>query len=90
MFALPLINVHRVKRWFSQLIRPEEGINDDFTLNTTNSACAVCNEAPIIPQKTQCHHIFCYYCLKVYFKSNKVLTIVNFFLLSYVAGQFSC
>lgn len=64
MFALPLINVHRVKRWFSQLIRPEEGINDDFTLNTTNSACAVCNEAPIIPQKTQCHHIFCYYCLK--------------------------
>lgn len=62
MFVLPLVNVHRVKSWFSRVVR----LRDDTQANMEvgkNSLCAVCNEVPIIPQEAECHHTFCYYCL---------------------------
>lgn len=65
MFALPLVNIHRVKSWLSRLVQLK---NDTQMTNATwqrNTLCAVCNETPIIPQETDCHHMFCYYCLKV-------------------------
>lgn len=92
MFALPLINIHRAKRWFSEMIQQEESPDPQCALNIKNSECAVCDETPIIPQEAKCRHIFCYYCLKVtYFLKNKndsSLMINN--LISSVLGQFSC
>jgi len=66
MFALPLINIHRAKRWFLEITQPKESLDPECTLTLRNSTCAVCNETPIIPQEAKCHHIFCYYCLKVF------------------------
>lgn len=63
MFALPLVNVHRVKSWLTRLIKLKDE-NQAITVSR-NTFCAVCNETPIIPQETQCQHVFCYYCLKV-------------------------
>ena len=65
MFALPLINVHRVKRWFTQLTKLKEDNKGINVIVTRNELCAVCNDVPVIPQEAECHHIFCYYCLKV-------------------------
>jgi len=64
MFALPLINVHRAKRWFSDIVQQKEPLDPECILNTRNSECAVCDEVPVIPQEAKCHHIFCYYCLE--------------------------
>ncbi len=65
MFALPLVNVHRVKSWLFRLIRLKDENQVTWIKNTL---CAVCNETPIIPQEAKCHHIFCYYCLRVHLK----------------------
>ncbi|XP_046650232.1 peroxisome biogenesis factor 2-like isoform X2 [Daphnia pulicaria] len=62
MFALPLVNVHRAKSWLTRLIKLKDD-NPSITVRR-NTLCAVCNETPIIPQETQCQHVFCYYCLK--------------------------
>ena len=68
MFALPLVNIHRVKSWLFQLIKlkDEKQTNSAWSKNTL---CAVCNDTPIIPQETKCHHVFCYYCLRVNHKN---------------------
>ncbi|XP_057370956.1 peroxisome biogenesis factor 2-like isoform X2 [Daphnia carinata] len=62
MFILPLVNVHRVKSWFSRVVMLREDTQTNIAVGK-NSLCAMCNEVPIIPQKAECHHTFCYYCL---------------------------
>ena len=86
MFALPLINVHRAKRWFSDIVQQKEPLDPECILNTRNSECAVCDEVPVIPQEAKCHHIFCYYCLEVLYFVIKVNNLLSHFN---VIGQFS-
>jgi len=64
MFAMPLVNVHRLKSWLTRLIKLKD--ENQATSVIRNTFCAVCNETPIVPQETtSCQHVFCYYCLKV-------------------------
>lgn len=66
MFALPLINIHRARRWFTKLTKNLNSNEQQLGQRSAkNTLCAVCNEAPTLPQEAECRHIFCYYCLKV-------------------------
>jgi len=64
MFTLPLVNVHKLRRWFSSW-KAKTSSNGNVITFETNINCAACNDAPVIPQRAACNHIFCYYCLKV-------------------------
>lgn len=83
MFALPLVNIHKVKSWLFQLKLRD----DNQPTLVKNSLCAVCNEAPTLPQETNCHHIFCYYCLKVIFHTSTIFSF-NLEYLFHQIGKF--
>lgn len=64
MFTLPLVNIHRLKRWLSSWKAKTETGPEGKT-HQANALCPACDDYPIIPQQSECNHIFCYYCLKV-------------------------
>jgi len=63
MFTLPLVNIHRLKRWLSSWKAKTETGPEGKT-HQANALCPACDDYPIIPQQSECNHIFCYYCLK--------------------------
>jgi len=59
MFVLPLVNVDKIKNFFSRIFfSPKQ-------LSLPASACPICSKDPIqTPYQSNCGHSFCYYCLK--------------------------
>jgi peroxin-2 len=79
-FLLPLINYRRIKQWFRRLFSLQS-VTDS---NMPDEVCAICSEDPItIPYKTNCGHVFCYYCIRGsrmanhYFRCPRCETVVT-------------
>lgn len=64
MFVLSFINLHKIRRYVSQLISSYKTKDDQVPMNF--NICAFCKEIPIIPHQGRCLlHVYCYYCVSV-------------------------
>ncbi|KAG8194947.1 hypothetical protein JTE90_021408 [Oedothorax gibbosus] len=62
-FALPLINVQKLKGFFKRTCLPKYYRNHYKKYFIQNNSCAVCGSIPNFPHTIGCSHVFCYYCI---------------------------
>ena len=61
MFVLPLVNVQKIKNFFSRIFYTQMVTQGSIP----DDACPICKTVPPqTPYITNCDHVYCYYCLK--------------------------
>lgn len=75
-FALPLINMRRVKNTVSKWIKGSSNVKATSclirrTLKDIN-VCSVCDDVPTNAREIGCPHVFCYYCVMSSFIADQV------------------
>lgn len=88
-FVLPHMNLPALRNWFRTMLNkivPSQRNTLSSWSEASSSNCALCDCPPVLPQITQCKHIYCYYCIAANVKadSNFPCTICNQPVLSYV------
>ena len=62
LFFLPLINLSRVRRWLKSVLSNNFASRDS---PSNDNSCPICQITPItVPVRSNCGHVFCYYCLE--------------------------
>jgi peroxin-2 len=64
LFFIPLINLHKVRRWLKKWIRKGFGWTTESAQYHTEENCPICGEKPLISVLSDCQHRFCDYCLR--------------------------
>lgn len=60
-----LLTVLNVGRYFRRLVRSVKFFaSPRAVLTDSENVCSVCHETPVISQRSNCGHVYCYYCIK--------------------------
>ncbi|KAF8792161.1 peroxisome biogenesis factor 2-like [Argiope bruennichi] len=62
-FALPLINVTKIKGFFKRTFMPKSYKSHYKKYFIHNNLCSICGDIPNFPHTFGCSHVFCYYCI---------------------------
>lgn len=62
-FALPLINIHKIKGFLKRTCLPMYYKDHYKKYFVQNNSCAICGSIPNFPHTIGCSHVFCYYCI---------------------------
>lgn len=69
MTVLPLVNLSRLRRVVMRRLLPK-AIGSESGDVTGRLPCGFCGSSISLPMRTNCHHVYCYYCVATEFMEN--------------------
>merc|ERR1712216_306039 len=63
-FVVPLLKDSTVNSWIENIFFKQTKEVESTLQKQIESTCLLCHQPPATPYRTNCGHIFCYYCIK--------------------------